>query len=125
MTNEQHTTVTSYGASESTTSSYVLGFILSIVFTIIPYQIASAHMLNGYNLLYTITAFALLQLFVQLVFFLHLSTKSKARWNLIAAGLTIFMVAFLVIGTIWIMKNLNYNTSTALTNNMEELLHNN
>lgn len=82
-------------------------------------------MLNGYNLLYTITAFALLQLFVQLVFFLHLSTKSKARWNLIAAGLTIFMVAFLVIGTIWIMKNLNYNTSTALTNNMEELLHNN
>lgn len=125
MTNEQHTTITSYGAAEGTTSSYVVGFVLSIALTLVPYHIASNHLLSGYSLLYVISAFAVIQLFVQLVFFLHLNTKSEKRWNLIAALLTIFMVAFLVIGTIWIMQNLNYNTMNALTNNMEELLRGN
>lgn len=123
MTNELTTIDTAYGASHATLSSYITGFLLSIVLTVIPFLIASLHLLTGSDLLYTITLFALLQLVVQLVFFLHLNTRSKAKWNLITIVFTIFMVVFLVIGTIWIMQNLSSNMSSIRLDNMANINH--
>jgi cytochrome o ubiquinol oxidase operon protein cyoD len=125
MHNELTNIESSYGASHAKLSSYVAGFVLSIILTLIPYFIASEHLLDGSDLLYTITAFALLQLFVQSVFFLHLNTRSKAKWNLIAFIFAIIMVSFLVIGTIWIMQNLSDNAgmSEKAMQNMGNLTH--
>lgn len=124
MTNELTTIDQTYGAGHSTLASYTAGFFFSVMLTLIPYEIVREQLLDGNDLIFTITMFALLQLAVQLIFFLHLSTKSKARWNLIAIIFTILMVSFLVIGTIWIMKNLSYNMSSPLKlNNMMNLPH--
>lgn len=124
MTNELSTIDTAYGASHASISSYITGFLFSIILTIIPFLIASLHLLAGSDLLYTITLFALLQFVVQLVFFLHLNTHSKAKWNLIAMVFTVLMVTFLVIGTIWIMQNLSNNMmSPVRLNNMANINH--
>jgi cytochrome o ubiquinol oxidase operon protein cyoD len=55
---------------------------------------------------------ALTQLFVQLLFFLHLDRESKPFWNLQVAILAAGVVLILVIGSIWIMNNLNYHMNT-------------
>jgi cytochrome o ubiquinol oxidase operon protein cyoD len=112
-----------YGAGRSTFASYVAGFFFSIVLTLIPYEIARESLLDGKELLYVVTGFGVLQLFVQLYFFLHLSGRSKARWNLVAILFTIFTVLFLVIGTIWIMENLSANMDPMRLMNMSDLTH--
>jgi len=43
------------------------------------------------------------------VCFLHMNTSSEDRWNLVAFVFTVLIIAILVVGSIWIMWNLNYN----------------
>ena len=89
--------------------SYVAGFIFSIILTLIPYYIVVNEKLTGDSLLFGLMGYAILQLVVQLVFFLHLGQEEGPKWNLISI---IVMLAFMLIiglGTLWIMKNLNYN----------------
>lgn len=101
--------VTEYGASHGTTKSYIIGFIISIILTIIPFYFVITHAVSNDVIIVTIIATAILQLLVQLIFFLHMNTESKPRWNLTAFIFTLFVVAVLVVGSIWIMWNLNYN----------------
>jgi len=56
-----------------------------------------------------ILCIALLQLLVQLVYFLHLNTKSEQRWNLIVFIFTVIIVAIIGVGSLWIMHHLEIN----------------
>ncbi|MBI5798725.1 MAG: cytochrome C oxidase subunit IV family protein, partial [Candidatus Yonathbacteria bacterium] len=72
------------------------------------------------NLVYVAVGFALAQLLIQVVFFLHLHKKSKPHWNLIVFIFTFFIVAVLVVGSLWVMYNLNYNMTGATPSNTNE-----
>lgn len=89
--------------------SYSIGFGLSIVLTMIAYAFGTHAVMHGWALLYGLAALAILQLFVQLVFFLHLGRGSEARWNRTAFLFALMVVVILVFGSLWIMKNLNYD----------------
>ncbi len=126
MANELNKINSAFGAEHATFASYTAGFLFSILLTLIPYEIARERLLEGADLLYIITGFALLQLFVQSIFFLHLNLRSKAKWNLIVIVFTFIMVTFLVVGTIWIMQNLTNNMMSPLRlNYMMDLTHGN
>lgn len=96
-------------------ASYIAGFILSIAFTLGAYYVVKQHVESGHlefshgAILWIISTLAVLQLFVQLYFFLHLGKESKPRWNLMAFLFAVLIVAILVVGSIWIMHNLDYN----------------
>ncbi|MFN3234180.1 MAG: cytochrome o ubiquinol oxidase subunit IV [Gammaproteobacteria bacterium] len=100
---------TQYGSGHGDVKSYIVGFALSLLLTIIPFTLVMKHFLENRYLFIVLPILALLQFFVQLVFFLHLNTSSKARWNLIVFIFTLVVVLILVIGSLWIMYNLNYN----------------
>ncbi len=90
--------------------SYLTGFILSIILTIIPYLMISQHYLLEYQAnVFIVVLFAILQLIVQLTFFLHLSAKPEQRWNLFTFVFTTVVLSILVSGTLWIMWSMNYN----------------
>ena len=57
----------------------------------------------------TVVAMAVVQIFVHLVYFLHMNTSSEARWNLVALVFTVLIIAIVVVGSLWIMYNLNIN----------------
>jgi cytochrome o ubiquinol oxidase operon protein cyoD len=61
------------------------------------------------TILYVIVGMALLQILVQLVYFLHMNSSSEGSWNLIAFIFTVLIVAILVVGSLWIMFHLNTN----------------
>jgi cytochrome o ubiquinol oxidase operon protein cyoD len=65
--------------------------------------------LSGPPLVAGVLAFALVQVVVHLVFFLHMNGSSDQRWNLMAFLFTLLIVAVLVGGSIWIMYHLNHN----------------
>jgi cytochrome o ubiquinol oxidase operon protein cyoD len=94
------------GASYGTYQSYVVGFASSIFLTLISFYLVATAALPPQGLYIAIGGLAITQLFVQLVFFLHLNTHSKGSWNLLSFLFTLVMVLVLVIGTMWIMYNL-------------------
>lgn len=114
MTNELSSIDTEYGVGHGNLRSYITGFAISISLTLLPYFIVTKHILSGSMLAAAVVLLGIVQLFVQLVFFLHLSPKAKAKWNLIALVFTALVVVILVVGTLWIMKNLNSNMSQAI-----------
>jgi cytochrome o ubiquinol oxidase operon protein cyoD len=98
-----------HGSGHGSLSSYILGFILSIIMTIIPYYVVVNHSFSNVIIYVVISIFAILQLLIQLVFFLHLGSESKPRWNLTVFLFILLIVGILVVGSLWIMYNLDYN----------------
>lgn len=91
------------------TASYVFGFLFSLLITIVSYLMVVNQTLSGQALIAALIVFALAQLAVQLFFFLHLGEERKPRWNLMAFAFMALVVLIVVIGSLWIMKNLDYN----------------
>lgn len=98
-----------FESSRNALYSYLIGFLLSVFLTILPYVMVTERMFGRNSLLIGVTLFAIAQLCVQVVFFLHLPAKEKPYWNIIVFVYTLVIVAFLVIGSLWIMYNLNVN----------------
>jgi cytochrome o ubiquinol oxidase operon protein cyoD len=86
-----------------------LGFVFSIIFMLGAYRIIIHSHLKYHWLLFTVIGLGILQIIAQLVFFLHLGLETKPRWNIAMFIYTILLVLALVIGSLWIMQNLNYN----------------
>jgi len=99
-------------AAHGTLTSYTIGFVLSIVFTLAAYFAVVDHLLVGGVLAGAIAALGVVQLIVQLVFFLHLASESKPRWNLVVFLFMLVVLVILVFGSLWIMYNLNYNMAS-------------
>lgn len=87
--------------------SYVLGFVLSVVTTLLAYFLVVNNVLPTQALIYTVLVIAVAQLIIQVIFFLHISQGSK--WKLITFIFTILIVAIVVVGTVWVMNHLNHN----------------
>jgi cytochrome o ubiquinol oxidase subunit IV len=104
-------------ASKGSYLSYSLGFGLSILLTMAAYLMVNRHVSSHHSvytdgfLIFTVLGFALIQLVVQLVCFLHLGRESKPRWNLIVMSFAVLVVLILVLGSLWIMHNLNYHSA--------------
>ena len=90
-----------------TLSSYILGLILSIFLTLGAYILVTKQMLTGGIMLLSLMGLALVQVFVQLICFLHIAKESKPRWNLGIFLFMILVIGIIVTGTLWIMYNLN------------------
>ncbi|HSX17513.1 MAG TPA: cytochrome o ubiquinol oxidase subunit IV [Patescibacteria group bacterium] len=92
-----------------TMTSYVTGFVLSLVSTLIPYYLVVHKSLDRDQLLVVILGFAMLQMVIQVVFFLHLGREKKPHFNSLFLMSTIGIIFVVVGGSLWIMKNLHYN----------------
>lgn len=82
---------------------YIVGFILSIVLTIIPLELVLNHMMSFRALIVTIIAIAVIQFLVQLFFFMHIRESEKPAYNVWALVLGIFIVITIVGASSWIM----------------------
>ena len=89
--------------------SYLIGFVLSILLTLGAYFAVVEHWFAGWALVSVIILLALTQFFVQVELFLHIGNERKPRWNMMAFVFMIVTVATIVLGSLWIMANLNYN----------------
>ncbi len=101
-----------------TVKSYVIGFALSIILTLIAFgatqmHVNSGHIFIDHNLIIPfILVLALIQLVVQLVFFLHVLREDRPMWNLLFFVGTFSLVLLVVAASLIIMNNLNYSHVT-------------
>ena len=97
------------GASHGNFKQYTVGFILSVILTIIPFGMVMSGGFSRGILLTVVGITAAVQVIVQLVYFLHMNTSSEQRWNMIAFIYTVLCIAILLVGSVWIMNYLHLN----------------
>lgn len=103
------TIVARHDTSHGTVRSYTIGFVLSLVLTLTAYILVVNDVFSGWKLVSVLAALAVAQLSVQLICFLHVGKESKPRWNLTVMAFALMVVLILVFGSLWIMKNIQYN----------------
>ncbi|MBK4714574.1 MULTISPECIES: cytochrome o ubiquinol oxidase subunit IV [Tenebrionibacter/Tenebrionicola group] len=89
--------------------TYMTGFILSVILTVIPFWMVMNGGASHAAILGVVLVTAVVQILVHLSCFLHMNTTSEGGWNLTAFIFTVLIIAILVVGSIWIMWNLNHN----------------
>lgn len=98
---------------------------MSLIFTFIPYYLVTEHVVSGNMLLATILGFAMLQMIIQLVFFLHLGREKSPHWQLLFLISTVGLILVVVGGSLWIMHHLHYNmTPVTSTDASKKLVEN-
>ena len=89
--------------------NYLVGFVSALVLSAAAFWLVTSQIVDGAWLIAVLIGLAVLQLVVQLVFFLHVGSESRPRWNLTALLFMLIMLVVIVAGSLWIMNNLNYN----------------
>lgn len=98
-------------SEHGTTLSYFIGFVLSLIFSFIPYYMVTEEIATGNTLYFTILCFAFIQMIIQITFFLHIGRGPKPNWNLFFFGATFVVILMVVGGSVFIIDNLHYNMS--------------
>ncbi|AWY42867.1 MAG TPA: cytochrome o ubiquinol oxidase subunit IV [Pseudomonas sp.] len=93
--------------SHGSVKSYGIGFILSVILTLIPFGLVMYPTLPKSITLLIVVAFAVIQVLVHLVYFLHLDRSSAQRNNVIAFVFAAIVIALLVGLSIWIMFSIH------------------
>ena len=112
-----------FGHLQTKYISYFIGFILSVITTVLAYYLVVNGILPKQGLIYVVMGIAVVQLVVQLVFFLHIGRGS--RWKLITFLFAVLVVLIVVVGSIWIMNNLDYNMMHMTPEQMDTYMTNN
>ncbi len=104
-------------------TSYIVGLVLSVITTLVAYLIVVHQVFAVSTLIYVVLIIAVVQLIVQMIFFLHLGRGSK--WQMVTFIFTIVFVLIVVIGTIWVMHHLDYNMMHMSPEEMTEYMDRN
>ncbi|MCZ4429159.1 cytochrome o ubiquinol oxidase subunit IV [Agrobacterium sp. SOY23] len=98
------------GASHGTFKSYMIGFILSVILTAIPFWLVMGGVLENKTLLViAIMGLGVIQIFVHMIYFLHMDTKSEGGWTFMALIFTVVVLLITLSGSLWVMYNMNKN----------------
>ncbi|MDB5176835.1 MAG: cyoD [Candidatus Saccharibacteria bacterium] len=91
-----------------TVAKYTVGFVMSLLLTIVAYNLVVFRSADPW-LLAILAILAIAQMVVQLVFFLHLGDEVRPRYKLASFIFMASILSIVVIGSIWIMNNLDRN----------------
>ena len=98
------------GGYHATVKGYVVGFLLSVLLTAIPFWLVMGKVLPSPRMTaFLILAFAAVQMVVHMVYFLHMNAKAEGGWSLLALVFTVGLVVIMLAGSIWVMYHLNTN----------------
>ena len=97
----------SHDAGHGSVKSYAIGFILSVILTIIPFGLVMYPTLPKATTLAIVLLFAVIQVVVHLYYFLHLDRSQAQRNNVIAFVFTAIVILLLVGLSLWIMFSIH------------------
>ena len=89
--------------------TYVIGLALASLLTVISFALPATHLVWPPGLPVALVVFAIAQMGVHLVFFLHITTAPDNTNNVLALAFGVLIVALIIAGSLWIMSNLDHN----------------
>lgn len=98
------------GHGHGTVRSYVTGFVLSVILTAIPFGVVMGGGFEDRLLTAAVVVVsAVAQVIVQMVYFLHMNTRSDEGWTFMALVFTLVVLVIMIAGSLWVMYHLNSN----------------
>ncbi len=88
---------------------YTIGLFLAVLLTATSFWVANTSLLWAAGVPLGLAVLAIAQMGVHLVFFLHITTGPDNTNNVLALAFGVLIVALVIIGSLWIMMNLNAN----------------
>ena len=88
---------------------YLVGLVLATLLTCVSFYIAQSTLVWQPSIPIALSVLALAQMGVHLVFFLHITSGRDSLNNVMALAFGLLIVVLLVIGSLWIMTNLDHN----------------
>ncbi len=99
-----------HGSLAAGLRNYLVGLALAVLLTVISFWLPTTGSVWGPGLPVALVVFAIAQMGVHLVFFLHITTGADNTNNVLALAFGVLIVALLMAGSLWIMSNLSHNT---------------
>ena len=119
MSNHNHDTHAHHGddhhhhedeAPHGSLYDYVVGFVLSVILTAIPFWLVMAKVIDDKTVLSLILlGIGAVQIVVHMVYFLHMTPKAEGGWNMMALLFTLVLVVITMAGSMWVMFHLHSN----------------
>ena len=110
MTTNDHDTDDAHGSYRS----YLIGFALSVVLTVIPFWIVLGEVeIHLWLALTIIFGLGAIQIIVHVIYFLHVTVKAEAGWQVMSLVFTGILLLIVLVGSIWVMTHLNNNMMPA------------
>jgi cytochrome o ubiquinol oxidase operon protein cyoD len=94
-----------------TVGGYVTGFVLAVVLTAIPFWLVMGKVFASPTVTtFVILGLAMVQIYVHMVFFLHMTSKAEGGWSWMSLIFTLVLLTIMLSGSVWIMYHLKTNT---------------
>lgn len=91
-------------------ASYSIGLVAAMVLTMTAFSLVLTHAIaSSVVTIAVVLALAMVQLSIQLIFFLHMGQGEDSKWNAAQFVFTFGGVLVVVLASVWIMAHLNYN----------------
>ena len=97
-------------AGHGSLKGYMIGFILSVILTAIPFWLVMTGALDSKLLTAVLVmGIGVVQIVVHMVYFLHMNPRSEGGWTMMALIFTLIIVGIAIAGSLWVMHHLNTN----------------
>ena len=109
MSAHSHTDKPSHGTDDLAASikSYLMGFVLSVVLTAIPFWAVMTHHFEKATTLSLVLVIAIVQIVVHLKYFLHLDFSKEGKVNTFSFLFTALIIVMVVGLSVWIILEAN------------------
>jgi cytochrome o ubiquinol oxidase operon protein cyoD len=88
---------------------YTIGLAFAVILTATSFWVANTSLLWGPGIALGLAVLAIAQMGIHLVFFLHITSGPDNTNNVLALAFGVLIVIIVVVGSLWIMTNLNDN----------------
>lgn len=105
---------------------YTYAYAMAAGLTFFAFAITQGALVTGATLAAILLIAGAVQLYIQSRYFLHLDdTSDVPRWRLVSYVFTWLMLLIIVLGSLWVMNNLNYNMMMSPTDMTDYMLKQN
>ena len=110
------------GHDHGSLRSYMTGFVLAVILTVIPFWLVMGKVFSSSSTTaLVILAFAVVQIVVHMVYFLHMNARSEGGWTMLALIFTVVLVVITLAGSLWVMFHLNHNMMPMSVHDMKNM----
>jgi cytochrome o ubiquinol oxidase operon protein cyoD len=88
---------------------YTIGLVLAVALTAVSFWVVNTSLLWPPGVSLGLAVLAIAQMGIHLVFFLHITSGPDNTNNVLALAFGVLIVLLVVVGSLWIMSNLNDN----------------
>ena len=99
---------------------YLIGFALSVILTAIPFALVMTGALDHTWTAILVLSMAAIQVFVHMIYFLHMNTRAEGGWSFLALLFTVIVIVITLSGSIWVMYHMNANMMPMTSETMSQ-----